>query len=135
MFDRSKQANIASFFTEPDIKEDEEEVDEEDIPSSYKLPQLSDLDTAKLISCLEAVKNVVGDTHPESEINKKIIEFNFNTEAVLNSILNNEQKPTVKTELETGENIHNISKMFLAYNLSNIFFFLFHIMNNILLVR
>lgn len=111
MFDRSKQANIASFFTEPDIKEDNEEEVEEDIPSSYKLPQLSDFDTAKLISCLEAVKNVIGDTHPESDINKKIIEFNFNTEAVLNSILNNEtvkqEKPTAKAEVQTGKNINH----------------------------
>lgn len=105
MFDRSKQANIASFFTEPDIKEDnEEEADEEDsIPSSYKLPQLSNLDTAKLISCLEAVKNVIGETHPESEINKKIIEFNYNTEAVINSILSNE---TTQEKPKTGENLH-----------------------------
>ena len=88
MFDRSKQANISSFFTEPDIQEDNEE--DEDIPSSYKLPQLSDIDAAKLISCVETIKNVIGDTYPESELNRKIIEFNFNSEAVLNSILNEE---------------------------------------------
>lgn len=70
------------------MEDDEEE--QEDPPSSFKLPQLSELDAAKLMSCVEAIKNVVGDTLPESELNKKIIEFNYNTEAVLNSILNNE---------------------------------------------
>ena len=88
MFDRSRQSNISSFFTEPDIVEDNEE--EEEIPSSYKLPELSELDAAKLMSCTESIKNVIGDSYPESELNKKIMEFNFNSEAVLNSILSDE---------------------------------------------
>ncbi|KAJ8668190.1 hypothetical protein QAD02_009853 [Eretmocerus hayati] len=114
MYDRNKQANIASFITEPDIVEGNEE-DEEDIPSSFKLPQLSDLDAAKLMSCLEAIKNVVGDTHPESELNRKIIEFNYNTEAVLDSILNDgsakkdkdQQKPMEKTESQPDVSLGN----------------------------
>uniref|UniRef100_A0ABD2WGH2 Tr-type G domain-containing protein n=1 Tax=Trichogramma kaykai TaxID=54128 RepID=A0ABD2WGH2_9HYME len=106
MFDRSKQPNISSFFTEPDIQEDNEEI--EDIPSSYKLPQLSDLDAAKLMSCIEAIKNVIGDTHPESELNKKIIEFNFNTEAVLNSILNEESSKKITNKPTTEKDIDNL---------------------------
>lgn len=91
MFDRNKSANMSSFFTEPDIIEaNEEEEEVAAVPSSYKLPELTDLESAKLMSCVEAVKNVIGETLPESELNKKIIEFNYNTEAVLNSILNDE---------------------------------------------
>lgn len=94
MFDRNKQANIASFFTEPDIVEDNEEV--EDVSTTYKLPQLSELDTAKLMSCIESIKSILGDTCPESELNKKIIESNFNSEAVINSILNSDSKTQKK---------------------------------------
>ncbi|OXU28568.1 hypothetical protein TSAR_004780 [Trichomalopsis sarcophagae] len=92
MFDRNKSANMSSFFTEPDILEANEEEEEVAVPSSYKLPELTDLEAAKLMSCVEAVKNVIGETLPESELNKKIIEFNYNTEAVLNSILNDETR-------------------------------------------
>lgn len=86
MFDRNKQQNIASFFTEPDIVEDNEEL--EDVPSSYKMPELSDLEAAKLMSCVETVRNVIGDTYPESELNRKIIESDYNTEVVLDALLN-----------------------------------------------
>ena len=86
MFDRSKQPNIASYITEPDIYEDNEEECEE-TPLSYKVPELSELDAAKLNSCLETIKNVIGDSHSDSELKKKIIEFNYDSESALNAIL------------------------------------------------
>ncbi|XP_058806044.1 uncharacterized protein LOC131672679 isoform X5 [Phymastichus coffea] len=105
MYDRTKQANIASFMTEPDIVEDIEEV--EDMPSSYKVPHLSDIDAAKLMSCVETIKNVIGDTYPESELNRKIIEFKFSTEAVLESILNDESSKNI-TEKQPLEKTFDI---------------------------
>lgn len=90
MFDRNKQPNIASFINEPDIKEDNEEDDDDDDNKASALPkkpELSELDTAKLMSCIEVVKNVIGDTVPDSILTEKIIECNFNAEVALDNIL------------------------------------------------
>ena len=86
MFDRNKKADISAFFTEPDITKDNEKLEEQS--ASCKSPTLSELESAKLMSCIETIRNVVGDTIPESDLKKKIIELNFNAEAVLDTILN-----------------------------------------------
>lgn len=87
LFDRSKQQNIASFITEPDIVEDNEDVDEP-LPSSNKEKfNLSELERAKLISCMETIRNVIGDTVSESKLRETIIQSNFNAEVALDTIL------------------------------------------------
>ncbi|XP_020293984.1 HBS1-like protein isoform X2 [Pseudomyrmex gracilis] len=86
LFDRSKQQNIASFITEPDIVEDNEDVDEPS-PSSNEKFDLSELERAKLISCMETIRNVIGDTVSESKLRETIIRSNFNAEVALDTIL------------------------------------------------
>ncbi|XP_014218971.1 uncharacterized protein LOC106647195 [Copidosoma floridanum] len=102
MFDRSKQANISSYFTEPDIEEDNEEAEEESAISG-KSSELSELDKAKLLSCVEAVKNIIGDTCSDAELNKKIVQFNYNTEAVINSILSEQTDGSRKEKQKGGK--------------------------------
>ncbi|XP_063986384.1 protein HBS1 isoform X2 [Diachasmimorpha longicaudata] len=85
MFDRNKQQNIASFFTEPDIEEDNEE--EEEACGTPKKPELSEIDTAKLVSCIEVIRNVIGDSVSEAELTEKIMKAGFNAEVALDEIL------------------------------------------------
>lgn len=96
MYDRNKQQNIASFITEPDIKEDNEGEAEE--AASWKMPELSELDTAKLISCIEIIRNVIGDTIPESVLTQRIIKFNFDAEIALDDLL---KSPPIKNSSGT----------------------------------
>ncbi|XP_068972289.1 protein HBS1 isoform X2 [Bombus flavifrons] len=96
LFDRSKQQNIASFITEPDIIEDNE--DNEELPISFNDENvtLTDIELGKLMSCMEPIKNVIGDTVPESEIKKKIIQSNFDVKIALDLILK-ESSPKTAT--------------------------------------
>lgn len=92
LFDRSKQQNIASFITEPDIVEDNEEdiIEDTGEPSSSLNEEkynLSELERAKLISCIETIRNVIGDTVPESKLREKIISSNFDADVALDAIL------------------------------------------------
>lgn len=87
LFDRSKQQNIASFITEPDIVEDNEAGVEPTTPSKEEDIILTELEKAKLISCMESIKNILGDTVPDPEIKKKIIQSNFNAEVALDLLL------------------------------------------------
>ncbi|XP_012257133.2 protein HBS1 [Athalia rosae] len=87
LFDRNKQHNISSYITEDDIAEEDELQEETLPPSSYKRPELSILDAKKLESCIEVIKNVVGDSIPESILTEKILQHNFNSEAALEAVL------------------------------------------------
>lgn len=87
MFDRSKQQNIASFITEPDIVEDNEDVDESLASPNEKKYNLSELEKGKLMSCIESIRNVIGDSVPESKLEKKIIESGFDVKVALDAIL------------------------------------------------
>lgn len=87
LFDRSKQQNIASFITEPDIVEDNEDIDESSSSLNEDKYNLSELEKAKLIFCLEAIRNIIGDAVPESKLKEKIITSNFDTDVALDAIL------------------------------------------------
>ncbi|XP_077275179.1 translation elongation factor EF-1alpha (GTPase) HBS1 isoform X1 [Temnothorax americanus] len=87
LFDRSKQQNIASFITEPDIVEDNEDIDES-MPSSDKEKyNLSELERTKLVSCLETIRNVIGGMVSDSKLKEKIIVSNFDANTALDAIL------------------------------------------------
>lgn len=87
LFDRSKQQNIASFITEPDIVEDNEDVEESSPSSNVEKYNLSELERAKLVSCLETIRNVIGDTVSDSKLREKIILSNFDANTALDVIL------------------------------------------------
>jgi len=87
LFDRSKEQNIASFIIEPDILEDNEDIDESSSSFSKDKYNLSELEKAKLLSCIDIIRNVIGDTVPESKLKKKIISSNFNADVALDAIL------------------------------------------------
>ncbi|XP_035722664.1 HBS1-like protein isoform X2 [Vespa mandarinia] len=86
LFDRSKQQNIASFIMEPDIVEDNE--DDNTVSSlASKKSDLSEIERVKLLSCMEAIKNVIGDSIAESKLEEEIIQSRFDTEVVLDKLL------------------------------------------------
>lgn len=87
LFDRSKQQNIASFITEPDIVEDNEDIDESSPSPNEEKRNLSELERAKLASCLETIRNVIGDTVSDSKLKEKIILSNFDANTALDAIL------------------------------------------------
>lgn len=45
------------------------------------------MERAKLISCIETIRNVIGDTVPESKLKEKIILSNFDADVALDAIL------------------------------------------------
>ncbi|XP_076248465.1 translation elongation factor EF-1alpha (GTPase) HBS1 isoform X1 [Calliopsis andreniformis] len=102
LFDRSKQQNIASFITEPDIVEDNEDSEEPVIPSNEDNVALTELEKAKLVSCMESIKNIIGDTVSDSEIRKKIIQSGFDAEAALDLVLK-ESSPKNVSEPSTNK--------------------------------
>ncbi|XP_014615382.1 PREDICTED: HBS1-like protein isoform X2 [Polistes canadensis] len=86
LFDRSKQQNIASFIMEPDIVEDSEDDNSVSSHEAKKL-NLSELEKVKLLSCMEAIRNIIGDSLDESKLEEEIIRSGFNTKVALDKLL------------------------------------------------
>ncbi|KAI4502347.1 hypothetical protein M0802_002259 [Mischocyttarus mexicanus] len=86
LFDRSKQQNIASFIMEPDIVEDNEDDNSVSSLETKKL-NLTELEKAKLLSCMETLKNIIGDSLAESKLEEEIIRSGFNTKVALDKLL------------------------------------------------
>lgn len=67
--------------------EDNEDTEEPPISSNEEDIAISELDRAQLMSCMESIKNVIGDTVAESDIKRKIIQSNFDAEMALDLVL------------------------------------------------
>ncbi|XP_043286328.1 HBS1-like protein [Venturia canescens] len=89
LFDRNKQQNISSFLVEPAVAKSNESVEsKEQAPNKAERAALSEKENAQLKVCMETVRNVIGDSVLEEVLVEKVIQHNFNAEAVLNDVLN-----------------------------------------------
>jgi len=92
MYDRSnRQTQISAFITEED---DIEEVDEDIEPEverrhsdSFRYPQLSEVDEARLRSCLDEIHSVIGDSIPENIVVETVLENKFDLAQALDALL------------------------------------------------
>ncbi|XP_038057818.1 HBS1-like protein isoform X2 [Patiria miniata] len=101
IFQRSLQHHqLASFLEEgeEDLKREEEaDLARRDSerslsdPTNFQKPQLSDIEEAQLQSCLEEVRNVVGETVPERTMIEMAVTHHFNFEKTLNALLDQQE--------------------------------------------
>ncbi|KAL2728344.1 HBS1-like protein [Vespula maculifrons] len=106
LFDRSKQQNIASFIMEPDIVEDNEDDSTVSSSASKKL-DLSELERAKLLSCIETIKNVIGDSIAESKLEEEIIQSGFDTEVALDKLLKTAPQKSITEQSKSSKECLN----------------------------
>lgn len=77
-----------------DIEEEDEEDDDHGYEKTrrdsdnFQMPQLKEEDQAKLNSCIDEVRSVVGDTVSEKRIVETSIRFGYDIEKILDEILN-----------------------------------------------
>ncbi|GFR80808.1 HBS1-like protein [Elysia marginata] len=96
-WNREKNINFASYMNSEEVIDEEDEFAEEDDSSSQhnslsdsansaKL-RLSEVDQAKLNSCLEEARSILGESFPEPVLVEVIIENQFNLETAVNQLL------------------------------------------------
>ena len=93
MFDRStRQPQMSAFFNEENniAEEDELHMDGSCRDSeNYQTPGLNEEDEARLRSCLDEIRNVIGDTVPEHILIDTVIKNEFNFNKSLDAVLSN----------------------------------------------
>jgi len=98
MYDRNKPSELSTFLPEENnIAEEDENVLEEEM-----VPHLSDLDQARLNSCVEEVQNVIGDAVPLKVIQNAVCQFNFDVKKSLDAVLNLQETSLSRVKGETG---------------------------------
>ncbi|XP_017060133.1 HBS1-like protein [Drosophila ficusphila] len=107
LYDRARgQQSISAFISKnKDIQEEEdnEEEDEEKAfekarrdSESFQMPQLDEIEQAKLSSCVDEVRSVVGDAVSERRIVETSMKFGYDMQKILDEILNEESKQSAK---------------------------------------
>ena len=115
LFDRARgQSSLDTFLSanEDILEQDEDEPvfdgKERRDSENYQLPDLNDVDKARLLSCMEEIRNIIGDSCSDKRLVETIIQNSFDFTKALDMILTNDsfatpqsKKPKV-TEVEKG---------------------------------
>ncbi|XP_052098618.1 uncharacterized protein LOC127733294 isoform X1 [Mytilus californianus] len=108
-----RNVNLASYVEEGIPEEDEEESDEDTVlnhsTGTPKL-QLNETDQAKLNSCLDEVRNVLGESCPEYIMAQTIVKHNYNIQSTLNELLNQTGTDAPKPQRQPRESRRNRSQ-------------------------
>ncbi|XP_074642146.1 HBS1-like protein isoform X2 [Tubulanus polymorphus] len=96
-FNRDAEPSLSSFITESKIPEEDESDSENDQSlndsGQFHKPQLSDTQQAQLNSCLEEMRNIIGDSVPEHTMVDAVVKSDFNLEKALDQVLNKADAP------------------------------------------
>ncbi|CAB3376458.1 Hypothetical predicted protein [Cloeon dipterum] len=113
MFDRTKQSDISAYISKgkDGIAEEDENTEELSV-SSHVRPQLNDIDEARLQSCLDEIRNVIGDSTPERVLIDTIVKNGFDIHRSLDAILNSSaiKTPIKGASDEQREKVVGVSK-------------------------
>uniref|UniRef100_A0A8D8QKG1 HBS1-like protein n=2 Tax=Cacopsylla melanoneura TaxID=428564 RepID=A0A8D8QKG1_9HEMI len=99
LFDRSKTTQIASFLG-TSVEEEPEEEEEQSIATVEPptRPTLSDLEEAQLLSCLDKIRDIVGDSIPDTVVVDTVIRNQFDVDRSIDQILNSESSGSIPVD-------------------------------------
>jgi elongation factor 1 alpha-like protein len=116
IFDRARgQSSLDEFLSKNEKIQEESEEEDSDVFSkerrdseNYQLPELNDVDKGKLFSCMDGIRNIIGETYTDKKIVETIIANDFDFNKALDKILNGDSvqskqtKPKVIEVVEKG---------------------------------
>ncbi|KAL7035479.1 hypothetical protein ACKWTF_008399 [Chironomus riparius] len=104
IFDRARgQSSLDSFLSNnEDIQEEDDDEDENESPSKerrdsehFEFPELNELDKSRLLSCMDEIRNIIGETYSDRRLVAAIMSNDYDFNKALDTLLNGESKPQV----------------------------------------
>jgi hypothetical protein len=99
MFDRTKQHQMSAFFNEENdshVRSSKQDMSGD--REKQKQHDLCELDEVRLRSCLEEIRNVIGDSIPEHVLIDSVLKNEFNFSKALDDVLNSAASATGQPE-------------------------------------
>lgn len=93
IYDRARgQASLDNFFAKnDDIQEEDEEDPAKDRDrrdsENFQMPDLNDLEKSKLLSCIDEIRNIIGETYSDRKLTEVIIANNYDFNKALDTLL------------------------------------------------
>nr|XP_018908154.1 PREDICTED: HBS1-like protein [Bemisia tabaci] len=104
IYDRSRRNQPPAYFHDQETVKEEEEEESESAPAESAVKNLSDLETAKLQSCLDEIRSIIGDIESDETISQIVINNGFDVHKTLDVILKrNDNAPTTLEPLKRQE--------------------------------
>lgn len=103
LYDREQgQQSMSAFLAHHrNIEEEDEDIIEEHQKQrrdseNFQRPVLNDVDTARLLSCIDEIRNVVGESVSEKQLVETIMKYDFDVTKSLDAVLNSTTTVTDK---------------------------------------
>lgn len=117
LFDRARGQSSLNTFLEnnDDIPEDDEEEEHFNIKNrrdseNYQLPELNDIEKAKLMSCMEEIRNIIGDSSSDKRLVDAIMINNYDFSKALDMLLNSEVNTSVPVQFSKKPKVNEVEK-------------------------
>lgn len=79
-------------------------IDEQEESENFQKTELNDIDKSKLLSCIEEIRNIIGEIHSDRKLTEVIIANNFDFNKALDSLLlKAEPQPQNSKQMDTVE--------------------------------
>ncbi|XP_055638562.1 protein HBS1 [Toxorhynchites rutilus septentrionalis] len=122
IYDRAKGEQSMSAFlaNNRDIEEeddDELEADREEDKrharrdsECYQLPELNDVDRTRLVSCMDEIRNIVGESVTDRQLVEAIMKHNYDFNKALDEVLNSSKASATSVENVRKDNLEPVEK-------------------------
>lgn len=116
LFDRSKTTQIASFLGTSVEEEPEEQEDSPPTVETSPRPVLSELEEAQLRSCLDKIRDIVGDSVPDTVVVDTVIQNQFDVDRSLDQILNSGSSGSLPVDAPKPQRVKKLQTAYTDVN-------------------
>lgn len=126
IYDRARgQASLDNFFAKNDDIQEELEEDEEDPAKerdrrdseNFQMSDLNDLEKSKLLSCMDEIRNIIGETYSDRKLTEVIIANDYDFNKALDTLLKGDSTKKTPQHSKTTDTVEKGKKVEISSSL------------------